>query len=258
MIILLSPAKTLDFESPTTTAEFTIPDRLEQSESLIRTLRRQSLKSLMELMSISPDLAKLNRDRYQSWALPMTRENARQAILAFKGDVYLGLAADSLGLQDLRFAQEHLRILSGLHGMLRPLDLIQPYRLEMGTRLKTRRGKTLYDFWGNSITAALNEDLRQAEAREVVNLASNEYFSVLQPGDISARIVTPTFKEWKNGSFRFLSFFAKKARGLMARYAVEQRIGQADDLKSFDLDGYEFNPDLSSADDWVFTRASAG
>lgn len=257
MLILLSPAKTLDFETSHSVTEFTLPDHLSESESLIRTLRRQSLRKLMDLMQISPDLARLNRDRYRDWTEEMTLENARQAILAFKGDVYLGLQAGTMKRNDLGFTQKHVRILSGLHGALRPLDLIQPYRLEMGTSLRTRRGKSLYEFWGDRITGALDEHLKSLQSSEVINLASKEYFAAVHPDQLESRIITPNFKEWKNGKWRFLSFFAKKARGLMTRYAVDHRIDRAEDLKAFDSEGYSFNEDLSTQDDWIFTRKPA-
>jgi cytoplasmic iron level regulating protein YaaA (DUF328/UPF0246 family) len=205
-------------------------------------------------MHISDKLADLNHRRYLEWASRFDRDHARPAALAFKGDVYLGLDAASLTERDLNGAQKHIRILSGLHGLLRPLDGIRPYRLEMGTGLCTKRGKTLYDFWGSKVTEALNDALADQKQQVLINLASNEYFKVLDPTAIDARIINIHFKEWKDGQYKFLSFFAKKARGLMARYMIDRRVSTLKALKAFDYEGYEYNAAMSTENDWVFVR----
>jgi cytoplasmic iron level regulating protein YaaA (DUF328/UPF0246 family) len=191
--------------------------------------------------------------RYQSWEPEHTPDNARPAVLAFKGDVYTGLDAESFSEADFSFAQQHLRILSGLYGVLRPLDLLEPYRLEMGTRLKTASGDNLYQFWGDRITAALNEELKTSDD-VVVNLASNEYFKAVQPKALNARLITPVFKDFKNGQYKIISFYAKKARGLMSRYIIQNRIDAPEAIKAFDLEGYYFSPEQSKGDTWVFLR----
>ena len=254
MLTLISPAKTLDYETPTITEEFTQPTQLAQSRKLIRRLRELGSDELARMMSISDNLAELNRKRFRQWKTPFKPENARQALFAFKGDVYLGLDAYSLDEAGLDFAQQHLRILSGLYGLLRPLDLMQPYRLEMGTRLSTETGSNLYQFWDDRITRALNQELQQSDSSSLINLASNEYFKVIKPARLKAEVITPAFREWRKGEYRFISFSAKKARGLMSRYMIDQRIDQPEGLKDFDYEGYRFNPKLSSAGDWVFTR----
>jgi cytoplasmic iron level regulating protein YaaA (DUF328/UPF0246 family) len=254
MLTLISPAKTLDYETPTTTEAFTQPTQLTQSRKLIRRLRELGSDELARMMSISDNLAELNRKRFRQWKTPFKPENARQALFAFKGDVYLGLDAYSLDEAGLDFAQQHLRILSGLYGLLRPLDLMQPYRLEMGTRLSTETGSNLYQFWDDRITTALNQELQQTDSSSLINLASNEYFKVIKPARLKAEVITPAFREWRKGEYRFISFSAKKARGLMSRYMIDQRIDQPEGLKDFDYEGYRFNPELSSAGDWVFTR----
>jgi len=254
MLTLISPAKTLDYETPTITEEFTQPTQLAQSRKLIRRLRELGSDELARMMSISDNLAELNRKRFRQWKTPFKPENARQALFAFKGDVYLGLDAYSLDEAGLDFAQQHLRILSGLYGLLRPLDLMQPYRLEMGTRLSTETGSNLYQFWDDRITTALNQELQQTDSSSLINLASNEYFKVIKPARLKAEVITPAFREWRKGEYRFISFSAKKARGLMSRYMIDQRIDQPEGLKDFDYEGYRFNPKLSSAGDWVFTR----
>ena len=254
MLTLISPAKTLDYETPTTTEAFTQPTQLTQSRKLIRRLRELGSDELARMMSISDNLAELNRKRFRQWKTPFKPENARQALFAFKGDVYLGLDAYSLDEAGLDFAQQHLRILSGLYGLLRPLDLMQPYRLEMGTRLSTETGSNLYQFWDDRIITALNQELQQTDSSSLINLASNEYFKVIKPARLKAEVITPAFREWRKGEYRFISFSAKKARGLMSRYMIDQRIDQPEGLKDFDYEDYRFNPELSSAGDWVFTR----
>ena len=254
MLTVISPAKTLDFDSPPVTDAHTQPAHLTQSRKLVRRLRELSAADLSRLMKISDDLAQLNHDRYQHWKTPFRSENARQALFAFKGDVYIGLDAGSMQPDDLEFAQDHLRILSGLYGLLRPLDLMQPYRLEMGTRLDTDQGSNLYQFWGDRITRSLNQELQQTGSATLINLASGEYFKSVKPSLLKADIVTPAFREFRDGEYKFIQFFAKKARGLMARYLVDQRIDEPEGLKDFDYEGYKYNASLSTAKDWVFTR----
>ena len=254
MLIVISPAKTLDFETPPKVPTFTMPDFLDDSAELIDELREFEPYQLSDLMGISSKLADLNSNRYHSWSLPFNADNAKQSVLAFKGDVYNGLDADNLSADDLQFAQAHLRILSGLYGVLKPLDLMQPYRLEMGTKLKNRRGKDLYDFWDDRINRTLNAEMTGQDNPVLVNLASNEYFKSVKPEKLNARIITPTFKEERNGDYKFISFAAKKARGLMSRYIVRKRLSDPEDIKGFDLEGYRYNAELSEVDRPVFTR----
>ncbi|MBS0552982.1 MAG: peroxide stress protein YaaA [Proteobacteria bacterium] len=258
MILVISPAKALDFETAPTTAVHTQPDFLDDAQALIEILRERSPAEIAELMSLSDPLATLNVARYASWSRPFDRENAKQAVLAFNGDVYEGLSATTLSDTDLAWAQDHLRILSGLYGVLRPLDLMQPYRLEMGTRLANPRGKDLYAFWGERITAELNGLLaREAEdggEPVLLNLASDEYFKSVKAKAIKGRIVTPVFEDWKAGRYKIISFYAKRARGLMSRFVIERRIDDIDALKAFDSEGYAFAADASEADKLVFRR----
>lgn len=256
MLTVISPAKTLDFETPPQAPMFTLPDFLDDSAELIDELREFEPYQLSDLMGISPKLADLNSNRYHNWSLPFTADNAKQAVLAFKGDVYTGLDADNLSPDDLEYAQQHLRILSGLYGVLKPLDLMQPYRLEMGTKLNNRRGKNLYAFWDNRINQALGRELAGQDNPVLVNLASNEYFKSVRADKLAARIVTPVFKEERNGQLKLISFSAKKARGLMARYIIRNRLSDLEDLKDFDLEGYCYNGALSTPDSPVFTRRS--
>jgi len=254
MLAILSPAKTLDYETPLTISKSTQPDFNSESQELISRLREFAPAEISSLMKISDNLAELNHRRYAEWQTQADTTNARPAIFAFKGDVYQGLDAQTLAARDVNFAQKHLRVLSGLHGLLRPLDLIQPYRLEMGTRLTTRRGSNLYQFWGDKITDSINQALAQQTSKVLVNLASNEYYQVIQPERIEGRILTINFKELRDGKYRFVSFSAKKARGLMARYMIDKRIIRPNQLRQFDVDGYAFNEALSSDDEWIFTR----
>ena len=253
MLIVLSPAKRLDF----TEADPALPASqrrfLEDTASLARTARARTVSELRQLMGISDDLARLNRERFQAFD-PDSTEGV-QAAFAFAGDVYEGLRARELDAVGLAFAQDQVRILSGLYGLLRPLDRIQPYRLEMGTRLKTRRGSSLYDFWGDRISKCLNAEAEGQVDRSVVNLASQEYFGVVDAKALKLPVVTPHFRESRNGESRIISFFAKKARGGMARFAIDERIERADDLKAFDRDGYRFDKTASSETDWIFTRS---
>ncbi|WP_299585125.1 peroxide stress protein YaaA [uncultured Microbulbifer sp.] len=257
MLIVISPAKTLDYESDIPALETTQPNFLKESAALIQELRALSPQQISSLMKVSDKLGVLNYDRFQTWRRPFTDKNARPALLAFKGDVYTGLAAETMGKRDFSYAQKHLRMLSGLYGLLRPLDLMQPYRLEMGTRFANSRGKNLYEFWGEEITEELNEQLHKLKSRELVNLASNEYFKSVKPKVLNAEVITPHFKDLKNGQYKMISFFAKKARGMMSRWAIDQRVKKAQELKGFDVAGYQFNPDMSSERDWVFTRDEA-
>jgi len=254
MLMLLSPAKTLDYETPVTTKSFSIPDYLGKSSELVKVLKQKSFLDLMELMQVSQKIAELNVERFNQWKLPFSTENAKQAVLAFKGDVYTGLDASALSENRLAYTQSHLRILSGLYGLLRPLDLMQPYRLEMGLKLTTKKGENLYQFWGEKITDALNVLLAKQDEPVLINLASNEYFKSVQKKNLDGRLITPEFKDWKNGKYKMISFFAKKARGLMVRYAIDHNIQKAEVLQNFDYDGYHFNLELSLADKWVFSR----
>jgi hypothetical protein len=253
MILVVSPAKTLDY-SESTVSEFTQPRMLPQSEKLIGQLKKKSVKSLKKLMNISDQLAELNAERYHSFSTPFTQENAKQSILAFKGDVYTGLQADDFDENDLHFAQKHLRILSGLYGLLRPLDLMQAYRLEMGTSLKVRSAKNLYQFWDDQITGLLNEDLKGMEQPVVVNLASREYFSAIRPDKLAGEVVEVQFKELRNESYKVIAFFAKKARGMMCRFAIKNRLENPAQLKQFSEEGYQYNESLSEPGKLVFTR----
>ena len=254
MLILLSPAKTLDYESPVKTKIASTPQLLEKSAEIAAVLKKKSPKQLGKLMGVSDSLAELNHQRYQEWRLPIEPSQARQAILAFKGDVYLGLQADKLTEKQLEYAQDHLRVLSGLYGVLRPLDLILPYRLEMGTALKVKRKKDLYAFWADTITETLNGDLESNNCETVVNLASNEYFKSIQTTTLNAQVISPAFKDWSNGNYKVLSFFAKKARGTMASWMVRKKVKTTKRLQQFAEDGYRFDPDSSTETKPVFLR----
>ncbi|GGD44256.1 peroxide stress protein YaaA [Muriicola marianensis] len=239
MKIVISPAKSLDFDTKLPTEKYTIPAFLEETQKVNKVLIRKKPKALMSLMDISTQLAELNWERNQQFSLPFTPENARPALYAFSGDVYVGLDAYTLPEDKLTAAQDKLRILSGLYGILKPLDLIQPYRLEMGTSLKIGRKKNLYDFWKGTLTSALNEEMEDGEI--LVNLASNEYFSALDSKKLKAEIITPVFKDWKNDKLKVISFFAKKARGSMVRYILETGASTLDDIRGFAEDGYQFS-----------------
>lgn len=254
MLIVLSPAKTLDYDTPPTTDVHTTPDFLKQSAELIAVLRKLSPAQIGSLMRISDPLAALNAGRFACWTPKFSAKNAKQAVLAFNGDVYEGLDALSFSAKQLEYVQAHVRILSGLYGVLRPLDLMQPYRLEMGTRLANRRGKDLYAFWGELVTDALNQVLEAGRLKVLINLASEEYFKSVQPKRLNARVITPVFEDWKNGRYKVISFHAKRARGLMARYAAVKRIGQVERLKAFDAEGYAFDETESTEHRWLFRR----
>ncbi|SFC22375.1 hypothetical protein SAMN05660443_1960 [Marinospirillum celere] len=257
MLSILSPAKSLDFDNPPPIQAFTQPDFLQESQALIDELRPKSPQDLSELMKISDKLASLNAARYQEWSPPFDLNNAKQAAFAFTGDVYTGLDAKSLDKEALEFGQNHLRILSGLYGMLRPLDLIQAYRLEMGTKLVNPRGRDLYTFWKQRLTEAMNQELSQQDTGVLVDLASQEYSKALDFKRLDAQVVTPVFKDWKNGQYKIISFYAKKARGLMSRFILQERVDQPEGLKNFDLEGYSYNKAMSEGNTWVFTRKEA-
>jgi len=257
MLAILSPAKTLDYKTPLTTQKFSQPDFVSESKSLVEQLRKLSPQSLSQKMKISDKLAELNANRYQDWRPTFDEEQSRPAIHAFKGDVYQGLDASTLSARDHNYAQNHIRILSGLHGVLRPLDRIRPYRLEMGTQLKTKHGKNLYDFWGSKVTDAINAVIEQNRHRALVNLASNEYVEVIQLESIEARVIDVRFLDYKNGAYKFISFFGKRARGSMARYMVDHRVKSFKQLQAFNYDGYRFSESRSNGDQWVFTRKQA-
>jgi len=253
MLMLLSPAKTLDFVTPAPTTETSKPVLLREASTLAKLMKTKSEQDLAGMMKISPKLAALNHERFQTWT--PARGALKQSLFAFRGDVYQGLQADTFSTQDIRFAQKHLRMLSGLYGLLKPLDLIKPYRLEMGTRLGNQRGADLYDFWQVALAKKLLEDLDSQAKPVVINLASNEYFKAV---DVSAlgqvQIINPVFKDTSNGRLKIISFFAKRARGAMANFVIKQRIKQPEKLKTFDTDGYQYQPDLSTETDWVFAR----
>jgi Uncharacterized protein conserved in bacteria len=255
MLVVISPAKNLDYDSPLPTAEYSQPRMLERAQELVDRCQALSPMQLSELMKISDKLAGLNAARFAEWHTPFTPNNARPAIYAFDGDVYSGLAAEKLSAESIAYAQEHLRILSGLYGVLRPLDLMQPYRLEMGTKLDTSRGRNLYEFWGDEITDMLNEDLETIDSELVINLASQEYFSSVQTKRLKAQIVTPVFKDEKNGEYKVISFWAKKARGMMARYIMTEQPKSVAELRQFNSGGYRFNADESTDSELVFYRA---
>ncbi|MCG6187033.1 peroxide stress protein YaaA [Maribellus maritimus] len=254
MLIVVSPAKSLNFETPATVANYSIPELLEQSEKLIGKLKKMSPGQLSKLMNISKDLGELNYERYQNWILPFNTENAKQAVLAFNGDVYQGLSAATLSEEKLELAQKRMRILSGLYGVLKPLDLIQAYRLEMGTKLKYYKSDDLYSFWNPIITRKINEAVAESGTDFLINLASNEYFKSIDKKKLKAKIITPEFKDLKNGQYKMISFFAKKARGLMTRFILDNDITEPENLQAFDYEGYLFNSDLSKPGTPVFTR----
>ncbi|WP_268799715.1 peroxide stress protein YaaA [Pseudomonas huanghezhanensis] len=254
MLMVISPAKTLDFETPPTTERFTQPQYLDHSQELIAQLRELTPSQIGELMHLSDKLSGLNAARFGSWTPAFTPDNAKQALLAFKGDVYTGLQAETLSEADLDYAQHHLRMLSGLYGLLRPLDLMQPYRLEMGTKLANARGKDLYAFWGTRISEWLNEALAEQGDDVLLNLASNEYFSAVKRSVLNARVINTEFRDLKNGQYKIISFYAKKARGMMSRFVITERIKHPDALKQFGVHGYRYNQDQSTPTNFVFLR----
>lgn len=252
MLIVLSPAKSLDLDTPPTTPVHTTPDFIDRAAELIAVLRTKSPAEIGELMSISDALSALNVARYASWHPDHSAE--RQAVMSFDGDVYAGLQARTLTPKQLAYAQQHVRILSGLYGVLRPLDQMHPYRLEMGTRLANPRGKDLYAFWGEDVTRALNRQIADNGDKALVNLASEEYFKVVKPKLLAVPVITPVFEDWKNGKYKIISFFAKRARGMMARYAAQKGISDPEKLKKFDVDGYAYDASVSGEREWVFRR----
>ncbi|MGI4849212.1 MAG: peroxide stress protein YaaA [Janthinobacterium lividum] len=254
MLIVLSPAKTLDYTTPAATDQHGKPDFIKQSAELIDTLRLLTPAQIGSMMHVSDPLAQLNAERFASWSPRFTKHNSKQAVLAFNGDVYDGLDASTLSEPQLMHAQAHLRILSGLYGLLRPLDWMQPYRLEMGTRLQNPRGRDLYAFWGDSVTLALNKQVAKVKARALINLASEEYFKVVQPALLTVPVITPVFEDWKNGQYKIISFYAKRARGSMARHATVRHLTDPEKLKNFETDGYAYNERASTPARWVFRR----
>lgn len=254
MLALISPAKTLDYESVLPTDHHTLPRLLDQSQQLIDVARKLSATEIAKLMTVSEKIAQLNVARFNDWNADFNFSNARQAIFAFKGDVYTGLNAYALAEEDIQFAQTHLRMLSGLYGLLRPLDLMMPYRLEMGTKLANPAGPNLYAFWGDTITQLINADLEKSQSDLLVNIASDEYYKSVKESKIQAEVIKPVFLDQKNGKYKVISFYAKKARGLMARYIIENKLERAQDLKSFNTDGYYFDQDSSLKGELVFKR----
>lgn len=257
MLLVISPAKTLDYETPPSTTRFTLPHYLDDAQTLIGLLRQLSPLQLGELMQLSDKLAALNVARYDSWTPDFHPGNAKQALLAFKGDVYTGMRAEDFSEADLDFAQDHLRMLSGLYGLLRPLDLMQPYRLEMGTRLANPAGRDLYAYWGERISLGLNQALAEQGDDVLLNLASNEYFSAVRKDALKAQVIDVQFRDLKNGQYKIISFHAKKARGAMARFVIKERITKTTDLTQFAEDGYRFSRENSSSDNLVFLRDTA-
>ncbi|WP_407332213.1 peroxide stress protein YaaA [Enterovibrio sp. 27052020O] len=254
MLIVVSPAKTLDYQSPLATERFTQPTLTEHSQQLIEVCRKLTPADIGSLMKVSDKIAGLNAARFSEWSPTFTQDNSRPAILAFKGDVYTGLEAETLSDDQFTWAQDHLRMLSGLYGLLRPLDLMQPYRLEMGTKLENDRGSNLYQFWGDIITGELNDALDAQGDNVLVNLASNEYFKSVKPAKLKGQIITPVFKDCKKGQYKVISFYAKKARGMMARYIIDNRIDSVEGLKAFDTAGYWFSAEESNDKELVFKR----
>lgn len=254
MLMVISPAKTLDYTSTFPAEHNSQPSYLEQAQMLVNILKKYTPSDLAKLMRISDKLAVVNVGRFAQWQRPFTLENSKPAIFAFMGDVYEGLQAQTLSSEMLQYAQTHLRILSGLYGLLRPLDLMQPYRLEMGTKLVNKQGKDLYAFWGKILNENINILLAQTEKAELINLASEEYFKSIQSQRIQGTIITPIFEDYKNGQYKMISFYAKRARGLMARFAISQQIRYAEALKHFDWEGYAFNASASTATKWIFRR----
>ncbi|MBN1820830.1 MAG: peroxide stress protein YaaA [Prolixibacteraceae bacterium] len=254
MILIISPAKKLDFKTPPVTEKYSMPEFLPESEIIMNKLKKLKPVWISKLMGISASLGQVNFERFQNWHLPFTNENAKQAVLAFNGDVYQGLNAETLKEGQFEFIQKHLRILSGLYGVLRPLDLMQPYRLEMGTQFPVGRKKDLYQFWKAKITMKINDEISATGSEYLINLASNEYYKSIDVKKIKAKIITPQFKDLSNGEYKMISFFAKKARGLMVRFIVENKITNPDELTAFHTEGYIFNPRLSEENTPVFTR----
>jgi cytoplasmic iron level regulating protein YaaA (DUF328/UPF0246 family) len=254
VLSILSPAKTLDYETPPTIRKSTQPLFIDQATALVKRARKMNPDDIQALMGVSEKIATLNYERFMNWEPDFSLKNAKQSVLAFKGDVYTGLDADTLTADELAFAQKHLRILSGLYGLLRPLDLMQPYRLEMGLPFENTGGKNLYEFWGDRITEVLGKHLKASGSNVLVNLASNEYFKAVKPKLLEVDVITPQFRDLKNGQYKMISFFAKKARGVMARYIIQKGLNEPEGLKRFKGDGYYYSAKHSDATNWVFLR----
>jgi len=254
MLVVISPAKRMDFSGSPLLSEFSKPIFIDESILIMNRMKKMSIKQIGNLMNLSNELAEINYERFQNWEPEFSIDNSRQAIFSFTGDVYAGLDARSFSKEELKFAQNHLRILSGLHGVLRPLDLIRPYRLEMGSKIKIRNSKNLYDFWGMKITDQIKCDLENNDDSVLINLASNEYFKSIKIKSLDVRIVTPVFKDFKNGEYKIIQFWAKKARGLMSSFIIRNKLMEVEQIKLFDQEGYQYNDGLSSMDEWVFTR----
>lgn len=254
MIVVVSPAKKLDFERDEVKPNWSVPDYLDQSKALIKTARKMTRNDIAGLMKVSEKIADLNYERYRDFETPFTLTNSKQAAFAFKGDTYVGLEAETLSEDDLEFAQNHFRILSGLYGMLRPLDLMQPYRLEMGVRLKNEKGKNLYEFWGNTLTDGLNDLLEKQQNKVIINCASNEYFKSVNEKELKGNVITPVFKIVKEGVAKSPGMMAKRARGMMARFIIQNKLEKAEEIKKFDMDGYKFMPELSNDENYEFHK----
>lgn len=257
MLSILSPSKSQDFADDSLNVQeisHSEPALLQESDMLVEELRQKSVEDIQQLMSVSEKIASLNYERFQNFSTPFSPDNARQALLAFKGDVYTDIEIHDYSEEDFTFAQQHLRILSGLYGLLKPMDLIQPYRLEMKTKLSNERGKDLYQFWGDRITQQLNAALKEQDTRVLVNLASNEYYKAIQPSALEGEVITPIFKEHKDGKYKVVAIHAKRARGKMANFIIRERIDQPEQLKTFNEGGYEYSDNLSSDKEWVFVR----
>jgi cytoplasmic iron level regulating protein YaaA (DUF328/UPF0246 family) len=254
MIIVINSSKTLDFQQAAPNFKCTIPEFMNDADFLVKKMQALSEADIAELMGISTKLAKLNVERYQQWQTPFTSSNARPSLMAFKGDVYSGINVENYSSKEFDFAQKHLRILAGLYGILRPLDLIQPYRLEMATKLSTPKGKDLYQFWGNRISESLNEMIKREKSGILINLCSAEYLKSVKPKLLDAAIITPVFKEYKDGSYRMVTVYAKKARGLMCNYIVQNRLEDVEALKDFNVQGYKFIKKMSTDIKWLFAR----
>jgi cytoplasmic iron level regulating protein YaaA (DUF328/UPF0246 family) len=254
MLTVISPAKSLDFENPVPSIKTTQPRFLKQSQMMIEQIKQLAPQDIAQLMKLSDKLSVLNYDRYQAFETPFTKNNAKAAVFAFKGDVYQGLDAETLSVEELNFAQNHLRILSGLYGVLKPLDLIQAYRLEMGIKFPNKSGKNLYEFWGDTLNQSIQKELDKSDSSILINLASNEYFKAVKAKQLTSKIITPIFKDYKNGQYKIISFFAKRARGLMSRYIIQNEINQPEGLKEFDLAGYKLDSKLSQNNELLFTR----
>lgn len=257
MIILMNSSKTLDFQQKASISKYTLPELQKDADQLVKKLRKLSTSDFSKLLKTSEKLTQLNVERYADWQTQVKVSNAKQALLAFRGDIYSGMDVDHYKIKEFNFAQKHVRILSGLYGILRPLDLIQPYRLEMATKLATSRGKNMYAFWGTKINEILKALLKQEKSDTLVNLCSMEYFKAIKSDLLDAKVITPAFKEFRDGSYRFITLYAKKARGMMCNYIIQNHLKEVNDLKSFDVEGYQFNQKISSENEWAFTRGES-